>query len=121
MKSTTAYYLIILYTLALFKPILPLLQDELAHSFWQSQHLSTVHSHHGDHHATEEMTEAAHNENNGKPAASIKSYEPLSVHLVDQNIDDTPKVLTTKKKFAIIYSNPPAVLICKLYPPPKDC
>ena len=121
MKSTTAYYLLIFYTLALCKPVLPLLQDGLAHSFWQTEHLSTVHSHHGMHHAAEEMAEAAHDENNDKHPAPGKTFEPVSVHLADHNLHDTPQVITPKIKFAVLKSNVATALLFKRYPPPKSC
>ena len=40
------------------KPILPFIEDELAHLFWKAKHLATVHHHHGDHHAEEEIAKA---------------------------------------------------------------
>lgn len=120
MKSTTAYYLLILYTLALCKPVLPLLQDKLAHSLWQTEHLSTVHTHQGDHHAAEEMMEAGHDENNDKHPAPGKTFEPVSVHLAHHNLQDTPQVFTAKIKFAVLKSNVPSALLFKRYPPPKS-
>ena len=63
MKTIAAYCFLLLYTLAMCKPIFPLLQDEFAHIFWKAKHLATVHHHHGDHHAEEEVSEAEHKEN----------------------------------------------------------
>ena len=66
------------------KPVLPLVQDELAHIFWKAKHLATVHHHHGDHHAEVEVAAAEHEEDGDKQPATTKTSEPVSVHIVDR-------------------------------------
>lgn len=121
MKSNTAYYLIILYTLAMCKPILPLIQDELAHLFWQAEHMATVHHHHGDHHAEEEIAEAAHEEENDKSPTTTKTSEPVSVHIVLQMLYAIPQIKAEKQKFKTTVSYFSTVFLDKHYPPPKYC
>lgn len=121
MKTTTAYYLLLLYTFALCKPILPLIQDEVAHTFWKAEHLATVHQHHGDQHAEEEIAEAEHEEDTDKHPATTKISEPVSVHVVVQILYAIPQPTIDQQKFAVNICNVSTVPLNKHYPPPKAC
>lgn len=103
------------------KPILPLVQDGLAHIFWKARHLATVHHHHGDHHAEKEIVEAEHEENDEKQPATTKTSEPVSVHIVVDILYGISQLTTYKQAFAVTISNVSAVSLDKFYPPPKFC
>jgi hypothetical protein len=83
MKSASAYYLILLYAVAVCKPFLPLVNDWLAHSFWNSAHLEMAHHTHGSDHVHYELKEAAKQE--GKETTGSAISEPVAVHTVVQN------------------------------------
>ena len=121
MKTIAAYFFLLLYTLALCKPILPLVQDELAHIFWKAEHLATVHHHHGDHHAEEEIAEAEHEENADKQPATTKTSEPVSVHIVVETFYGISQPTIHKQQFAVNICNISTVSLDKFYPPPKCC
>ena len=97
MKTTAAYYFLVLYTLAVCKPILPFVQDELAHIFWKAKHLATVHHHHGDHHAEKEVAKAAHHEHPDKHPATTKTSEPVSVHIVVETLYGITKPFSSEE------------------------
>ena len=120
MKTIAAYFLL-LYTLAMCKPILPAIQDKLAHIFWKAEHLATVHHHHGDHHAEEEIAEAEHEDNANKQPATIKTSEPVSVHIVVEILYSISQPTIHKQKFAVNICNVSTVSLEKYYPPPKCC
>lgn len=120
-KSNPAYYLLILYTLAMCKPVLPLIQDELAHIFLKAEHIATVHHHHGDDHAEEAIAEAAHEEKNDTNPATSKTSEPVSIHLFSQLIDNIPQPFIKKEKYVITVSSVSIISLDKHYPPPKSC
>lgn len=103
------------------KPILPIVQDKLAHTFWAADHLATVHHHHGNHHAEEEIAEAEHEESNDKHPATTKISEPVSVHIVVQILYTIPHPTTSKQRFAVNTYNVSTVSLDKHYPPPKSC
>lgn len=103
------------------RPILPLLQDELAHIFWKTEHIATVHHHHGDDHAEEEIAEAAHEEENDKSQTTTKTCETVSVHIVLQTLYDIPQMSREKQMFKITVSDFSTVSLDKHYPPPKSC
>ena len=121
MKTIAAYYFLLFYTFALCKPILPLLQDELAHTFWIDEHLATVHHHHGDHHAEEEVAEAEHEENADQQPATTKISEPISVHIVIETLYGISQPTIHKEQFAANICNVSTVSLEKYYPPPKCC
>lgn len=120
MKTIVAYYFLLLYTLALCKPILPAVQDEFAHIFWKAKHLATVHHHHGDHHTEEEIAEAEQKEIDKRPATT-KTSEPISVHLVVATLYGISQPTIHQQQFAVNSCTISKVSIDKYYPPPKLC
>ena len=121
MKTTAAYYFLLLYTLAMCKPILPLVQDGLAHIFWKAQHLATVHHHHGDHHAAEEVAEVELEKHADKQPATTRTSEPVSVHTVVEIVYSLSQLAINKQQFADKICNVSTVSLDKYYPPPKSC
>jgi hypothetical protein len=117
MKHPLAYYLLLLYTLAVFKPLLPAVRDGLAHVFWEHQHLNVVHHQHGTNHLDAELKEAAQDTTD---STTLKNTEPVSLHLgaqyhvdfayskspVPQSYDHAGTVLYT---FLEIHIPPPKV------------
>lgn len=103
------------------KPILPFIQDELAHIFWKAEHIVTVHQHHGDHHAEEEIAEAAHEEQHSKNPTTPKTFEPVSVHIVLQTLYVISPIGTETQKFQMTDNGFSIVCLDKHYPPPKFC
>jgi hypothetical protein len=83
MKSTLAYYLLLLYTVAICRPFFPLLNDYLAHTFWTAEHLVTVHQHQGTNHVHYELKESAEKGNQEQAAGA--TFETFSVHLLPEN------------------------------------
>ena len=81
MKKIAAYYLLLIYILATVKPILPIVNDMLAHIFNEAEHIATVHQHFGKMHLHHDLKEAAKHDNDANNAALLKATEPVSVHL----------------------------------------
>ena len=81
MKFTVAYYLLLAYTFAILKPIVPLVQDTLGHFFWEAEHIATVHAHKGKNHVHQEV-DNAHKATNSTENPALKNLEPVSQHLV---------------------------------------
>jgi hypothetical protein len=120
-KTNAAYCFLLLYTLAMCKPLLPLVQDDFAHIFWKAKHLATVHHHHGDHHAEKEVAEAQHGEEADKHPATAKISEPVSVHIVVDILFSISQLPVNKQQFAASIYNVSTVSLDKYYPPPRCC
>ena len=100
------------------KPVLPFIQDDLAHIFWKARHLATVHHHHGDHHAEAEVAEAEHKEN-GKQPSTTRTSDPVSVHLAIEIRYSISQLTRLRQQFAVTICNISTVSLDKYYPPPK--
>lgn len=67
------WIVLIAYTLLLVKPVLPIAADKIAHTFWNTQHMLTVHEVNGKFHVHQEMVQGARQTEKEKHAASSKA------------------------------------------------
>ena len=118
MKSVAAYYLLLFYCAALFKPALPLVSDYLSHTFSRSFHFSTVHHEHGPDHTHEEVANTVAGDHEERD--NSRSYEPVSVHLLFEQteaIDSTP---VEQALLSILLLNTSSPFLHVITPPPKS-
>lgn len=66
------WVLIIAYTLVMMKPVLPVVADAMAHTFWKSQHMLVVHEVNGKFHVHTEMAQSAKQTEKEKHTNSYK-------------------------------------------------
>ncbi len=59
MRKAILYLLLFAYTTIVCKPIFPSIADTVAHIFWYSEHMATVHVENGKYHVHLEYTNAA--------------------------------------------------------------
>ena len=82
MKSPAAYYLMLLYVMVIFKPLMPILQDVWSHDFKEAEHISVVHSKYCRNHQQKELAadndENDHNRNHNV----LKSQDETSFHVL---------------------------------------
>ncbi len=79
MKFTIAYYLMILYGVVMFKPLLPIVSDTLSHTFAEAHHIATVHAKYGNNHLEKEMANSG--ADNNKNQSTIKAEESFVTHI----------------------------------------
>src|ERR1700761_1538181 len=60
------------YTLLIFSPVMPVIADKMAHTFWEEYHLISVHHVFGGHHVDTEMAKAGKESSKEKPAGNFK-------------------------------------------------
>ncbi len=101
------------------KPVLPLMQDKIAHIFWKAEHIAKVHHHHGHHHAEKEIVNVTQEKDSSKGAATSKISEPVSTHLIVHSFYNIPLLSIEKAKFGRRICNPSSVYLNKHYPPPR--
>jgi len=74
------WLVMISYTLLMFKPVMPVIIDVLAHTFWEQQHMLVVHEVNGKFHLHNELVNASHQSDkhsqNGK--AETQEYMPVA-------------------------------------------
>ncbi len=118
MKSVIAYYLLLIYVVALCKPVLPLVNDFLAHTFWQTDHIIAVHHDHGDEHVHYEVLDAA-KESEDDNKSQIKLADPVSVHVTINKKYDFAYQAITKRSYPQYNNFFPFPVMDRQTPPPK--
>ena len=118
MKKALLYHLLFSYLTVVVKPVLPTISDTIAHIFWYSEHMATVHYEHGKYHVHMEYTEAA---KKGYPEKNnvLREDESLSFHLSTVHTYDFTVYARVTNKFFLSSSMLPIVYGNRLYPPPK--
>lgn len=119
MKTIIAYFLIFTYAASMLKPVLPYFSDAIAHVFWYSDHMATMHFEHGKFHVHLQSAEAAKADLQGKGSNTLKSEISASDHLPFVSFEILSKLSSPKKYFSL----PPSFLVGNSpgydYPPPR--
>ncbi len=122
MKPTIAYYLLLLYTTVMLKPLLPLISDAASHFFAGAYHEATVHAKYGVHHVDAELANAGADSNAGKHQLVIPTNEPIPLHLFTNEEAVTLSAAIYKLLYPFHrHSNLPVRLMTVNDPPPKHC
>ena len=71
-----------MYSFALLKPIFPIVNDIVAHTFYKMQHMATVHYENGEYHIHAELAdEGEQQKERSNETTSSFMYETLANHL----------------------------------------
>ncbi|MES2590962.1 MAG: hypothetical protein V4608_03670 [Bacteroidota bacterium] len=114
------YIFICIYSFVLLKPVMPVVNDVLAHTFFKMQHLATVHYENGKHHLHVELLSGLDSQEK-EPARNVPSsiYETFANHICvkTENLptDFCSSVLHIPHKKQHI----PDVIVKNSTPPPK--
>ena len=80
MKRQVATLLLVCYAALLMRPLAPVFEDAMAHLFWNSEHIATVHYENGEYHVHIEITKSEEKTGNASNSL-VKQIEPLNLHL----------------------------------------
>jgi hypothetical protein len=118
MKKALLYLLIFSYSTMLLKPVLPVISDKIAHIFWYSEHMATVHYEHGQYHVHYELYEAA---KKGYPEKNntTKEDDQVNIHLSSVHTYHFNIRLPLQNKFLSFSSALADTYTSSHYPPPK--
>ncbi len=83
MKKQVATLLLVCYAVLLLRPLVPALQDVMAHMFWNSEHMATVHYENGEYHVHVEISKGEESSSHTSKSL-IKTIEPLNLHLATE-------------------------------------
>lgn len=118
MRFTTAYYLLLLYSLVMFRPMMPLVGDVMSHVFAEAIHIATVHAKYGSNHLEKEMGKTA--SDNSKNHNAVLSGENLTVHISTNECSYCFYPGRQNKNYPVLrLHNIEDILIHKQSPPPK--
>ncbi len=120
LKSTTAYYLMLLYLSVMFKPLIPIITDAWEHEFNEIEHLSLVHEKYGSHHVEKELADNSHDDDHDKNPNTLKSEDQVPIHVLADEYKNTSISEAFDKHFALLtYSILLFIFIAWEGPPPK--
>lgn len=116
----TLYLLLAVYAFALVRPILPVVTDVVAHTFFKMQHIATVHVENGKYHVHIELEKASEKPATKNPTDVSAFSETLSNHLQNNTltIPFIYPAIIQKKAFTYI-DFPVDSCIKSPTPPPK--
>ena len=118
MKRALLYFVLFIYTTTMLKPVFPYLKDTIAHIFWYSEHMATVHFENGKFHIHKEVLEEAKKTANEKSDIQKKALSQDDYILSTIGIELVNKF---HKEKGFCYSAPKEILLplsCE-YPPPR--
>ena len=119
-QQIVIYTLIGIYAFALLKPILPVLNDVIAHTFFKMEHLATVHYENGKYHVHVELQKVADKTENKNPADLSVFFDFLSFHVKNETIGVPFCYYTDLSKKPLPFVNFP-VVTCPAPPcPPPE-
>ena len=122
LKSPAAYYLMLLYATVMVKPLLPVVNDFISHQFNGIEHISLVHALYGNQHLQNEIAESDSDKKGTRNQNIAKSFEGVSLHLVQGTNTEERTVNNIIIKFMLLNTRIPSfVLISNQGPPPKVC
>jgi hypothetical protein len=81
MKKAALYILLLSYTTVMLKPVAPYISDLVAHVFYYSKHMATVHYENGKLHVHKEILDNAKKEHPAKEAPSSKKDNSTNDHI----------------------------------------
>lgn len=84
LKSALVYMLLLVYVTGLVRPLVPIVQDMVAHTFYKMEHMATVHFENGKYHVHTELQQEA--KKSGPQKASYTGNESLSAHLKSEEL-----------------------------------
>ena len=104
------------------KPIVVVVEDVLAHTFWKMQHMATVHFENGHYHLHNELSDISEKENKNsqeKTPSSQKTNETISSHIVQQFDFQFENNLSSSQKHVASQKDVISVFIKINSPPPE--
>jgi hypothetical protein len=120
-KTIIAFYCMLLYVTVIFKPLLPIINDELAHTFAEAIHIATVHAIYGENHLQKELSDTA-TDSNGKTQNTVKTEDASTPHIWAADTYSPSFRLSISNNYCIASLNKiTAVFPSSDKPPPKIC
>lgn len=112
--------MLFIYVFALLKPLTPILSDFLAHTFWQQDHITSVHFENGKYHMHVELAkEIKEQAPQDTKTTNTSSSDFLSFHTTQTSIRIDAFYTYVLKTYYSGRSNPISIMVKPLTPPPQ--
>lgn len=117
-RKALVYLMLVLYVFGLIKPAIPLVKDALAHTFFRTQHMASVHYEKGRYHLHLELKQDAKS-NDSNPNALASAYEMLPAHTATQELSFTPHTKQLSEIHSPYIYVPTDVMLTRPFQPPR--
>jgi hypothetical protein len=119
-QRIVGYILIGIYAFALLRPVMPVVNDAIAHIFFEMEHLATVHYENGKYHIHLELEQLAEDTNIPNETQQTLSFDSLFYHLKTESV----KMLFTYetplfRRAAFVVDLPTDIYYTPSCPPPQ--
>ena len=90
MKQIALYIVLFSYSMVMLKPVSPYISDAVAHIFYYTQHMATIHYENGKYHVHKELVDNAKKNNPAKETSDSKKENSASDHIATQQKQTAP-------------------------------
>jgi hypothetical protein len=111
--------ILVCYTLFVLNPVMPIFADILAHTFWEKEHLMTVHKSHGKFHVHFELVKASKQADKDKSSGNFKSGSEDTVHIIYDTEYDFSNKCFVNNSYSLCTFLCPTSYPNVDYPPPR--
>jgi hypothetical protein len=119
-RKAIIYAFLCIYSFAVIKPVLPIANDIIAHTFYKMQHMATVHFENGKYHIHAELARESDQQKDSKGNIPASAYETVTHHI---SSDKTEFIKYASSPEAVIFpsdEHPHDAFIRLTNPPPED-
>ena len=81
MKRIALYIILFSYSALMLKPLSPYISDTVAHIFYYTQHMATVHYENGKYHVHKELVDDTKKNNPAKENSTVKKENSVNDHI----------------------------------------
>ncbi len=120
MKFAAAYYLFLIYTTVILKPLIPVAEDAVVHCFAEAYHVATVHAVEGNDHVEKEMAASGANDDSSKNQKIDKTEQTIHESAIDYTLSflnpcpliySYPFINESLSNIYIAFVNPPPRIV----------
>jgi len=119
-RTIIAFYLTLVYTVIIFKPVLPIVSNAFAHAFAEAIHIATVHAVYGENHLQKELANT--NADDKSRSQNISKTEDLiTAHVCPADYNYVYHKRINRSYMSLILSGIKDIFLANEAPPPKFC
>jgi hypothetical protein len=119
-RTIIAFYLTLVYTVIIFKPVLPIVSDAFAHTFAEAIHIATVHAIYGENHLQKELANT-NADDKSKSQNISKTEDLITAHVCPVECHYVYHERINKSYTALILPGIEDIFLANDAPPPKFC
>lgn len=119
MKIVCSYIIVLVFALVMLKPVMPYISDTVAHVFWYSQHMATLHYEDGKYHVHKQSVAEIKKDAAEKNTGLLKKvFAPIEFVVVSM-LPAEPSYFRLNNCYQFSSSSLSHRYLIHFFPPPK--